>query len=154
MAYNKTTDFAAKDALPAGDTNKIVRGSEINAEFVNIQSAFSSVNSELSSLSSVATSGAYSDLSGTPTIPSAQSTAYSAVGTYVQAYHYGSDATTPSPGGTISGTYLRATSSGGGGWSAAAGAALPGTWRLMGYTYPPTAASVQADRTSLYVRIS
>ena len=37
MAYNKTTDFAAKDALPAGDTNKIVRGSEINAEFANIQ---------------------------------------------------------------------------------------------------------------------
>ena len=26
--YTKTTDFAAKDTLPGGDTNKVIRGSE------------------------------------------------------------------------------------------------------------------------------
>ena len=31
--YTKTTDFAAKDSLPSGDTAKIVRGTEINDEF-------------------------------------------------------------------------------------------------------------------------
>jgi hypothetical protein len=149
MAYNKTTDFAAKDALPAGDTNKIVRGSEINAEFVNIQSAFSSVNSELSSLSSVATSGAYSDLSGTPTIPSAQSTAYSAVGTYIQGYHY--IGAVPAAGGTFPGSSLRSSTAAGTRWSAAAGAALPGTWRLMGEIYK---GGSTAEATAVWVRIS
>ena len=31
--YTKTTNFAVKDTLPSGDTNKIVRGTEIDAEF-------------------------------------------------------------------------------------------------------------------------
>lgn len=31
--YTKTTDFEAKDSLPSGDTNKIVRGAEIDDEF-------------------------------------------------------------------------------------------------------------------------
>ena len=34
--YTKTTDFAAKDALPSGNAAKIVKGSEIDAEFDNI----------------------------------------------------------------------------------------------------------------------
>ena len=37
--YSKSVDFAAKDALPSGDSNKIVKGSEINAEFNAIQTA-------------------------------------------------------------------------------------------------------------------
>jgi hypothetical protein len=37
--YTKTTNFASKDSLPSGDTNKIVRGSEINTEFDNIATA-------------------------------------------------------------------------------------------------------------------
>ena len=152
MAYNKTTDFAAKDALPAGDTNKIVRGSEINAEFANIQSAFSTVNSELSGLASVATSGAYSDLSGTPTIPAAQSTAYSAVGTYVLAYYYAAIHNPPSTGATIAGTYLRPTSAAGSPFDAATSAALPGTWRNMGKT--SAGQSPQDLNVSIYVRIS
>lgn len=39
MAYTKTTDFAAKDALLTGDPNKIVRGTEIDAEFDAIETA-------------------------------------------------------------------------------------------------------------------
>jgi len=31
--YTKTTNFAVKDTLPSGDTNKIVKGTEIDAEF-------------------------------------------------------------------------------------------------------------------------
>jgi hypothetical protein len=35
--YTKLTDFAGKDALSAGDTNKIVRGTEFETEFVKQQ---------------------------------------------------------------------------------------------------------------------
>ena len=31
--YTKTTNFGAKDTLPSGDTNKIIRGSEFDTEF-------------------------------------------------------------------------------------------------------------------------
>ena len=34
--YTKTTYFAAKDALASGNSNKIVRGTEIDTEFNNI----------------------------------------------------------------------------------------------------------------------
>jgi len=39
--YTKTTDFAAKDTLPGGDTNKVVRGSEFETEFDAISTAIS-----------------------------------------------------------------------------------------------------------------
>ena len=37
--YSKTVNFAAKDSLSTGDSNKIVRGTEINTEFDNIATA-------------------------------------------------------------------------------------------------------------------
>ncbi len=37
--YTKTTNFAAKDSLPSGNSGKIVKGSEIDTEFNNIQTA-------------------------------------------------------------------------------------------------------------------
>jgi hypothetical protein len=37
--YTQSTNFATKDALPSGDPLKIVKGTEINTEFVNIQTA-------------------------------------------------------------------------------------------------------------------
>jgi hypothetical protein len=40
--YTKTVNFAAKDALPSGDTGKIVKGTEINIEFANIETAIAS----------------------------------------------------------------------------------------------------------------
>lgn len=40
--YTKATNFANKDTLPSGDTGKIVKGSEIDAEFVAIQTAVNS----------------------------------------------------------------------------------------------------------------
>ena len=37
--YTKLTDFAAKDSLPSGNANKIVKGTEINDEFQAIEDA-------------------------------------------------------------------------------------------------------------------
>lgn len=37
--YTKSTDFAAKDSLPSGDSGKIIRGSEFEVEFDNIAKA-------------------------------------------------------------------------------------------------------------------
>jgi hypothetical protein len=37
--YTKTTNFAAKDSLPSGNANKIVKGTEIDTEFDNIATA-------------------------------------------------------------------------------------------------------------------
>ena len=37
--YTKTTNFTAKDSLPSGDTNKIIRGTEFDVEFNAISTA-------------------------------------------------------------------------------------------------------------------
>lgn len=50
--YTKSTDFASKDALPTGDPSKIIKGTEINTEFANIQVA---VNSKANSASATLT---------------------------------------------------------------------------------------------------
>lgn len=60
--YTKSTDFASKDALLSGDPNKIVKGSELDDEFDNIQTA---VNSKADANSAT--------LTGTPTAPTASS---------------------------------------------------------------------------------
>jgi hypothetical protein len=58
--YSKLTNFTAKDSLPTGDANKIIKGTEIDAEFVAISSA---ITSKANSVSPV--------LTGTPTAPTA-----------------------------------------------------------------------------------
>ena len=57
--YTKSTNFAIKDSLISGDPAKIVKGTEIDTELVNIQSA---VNSKRDSASSVSLS---TEVSGT-----------------------------------------------------------------------------------------
>ena len=42
MNYTKTTNFAAKDALAPGNASKVVKGTEIDTEFTNIQTAITS----------------------------------------------------------------------------------------------------------------
>ena len=37
--YSKTTNFAVKDTLASGTPAKIIKGSEINSEFDNIQTS-------------------------------------------------------------------------------------------------------------------
>lgn len=58
--YSITTDFAAKDSLSTGDSNKIVKGSEITAELQAIRTA---VNSKADTSSPT--------LTGTPLAPTA-----------------------------------------------------------------------------------
>ena len=58
--YSKLTNFTAKDSLPTGDSNKIIKGTEIDAEFVAIASA---ITSKANSASPV--------LTGTPAAPTA-----------------------------------------------------------------------------------
>lgn len=58
--YTKSTDFASKDALLSGDPNKVVKGSELDDEFDNIQTA---VNSKADANSAT--------LTGVPTTPTA-----------------------------------------------------------------------------------
>ena len=59
-SYTKSTNFATKDTLTSGDPLKIVKGTEINTEFDNIQTA---VNSKADTASPTFT--------GTVTIPTA-----------------------------------------------------------------------------------
>ena len=42
--YTKAVDFAAKDALATGDANKLVKGTEIDAEFSAIETAVNSIS--------------------------------------------------------------------------------------------------------------
>lgn len=58
--YTKATNFATKDTLPTGDSNKIVKGTEIDNEFNSISGAISS-KADLASPS----------FTGTPTAPTA-----------------------------------------------------------------------------------
>jgi flagellar basal body L-ring protein FlgH len=39
MNYTKSTNFAAKDALISGNAAKVVKGTELDTEFTNIQTA-------------------------------------------------------------------------------------------------------------------
>jgi len=58
--YSKLTNFTAKDSLPTGDSNKIIKGTEIDAEFVAISSAITSKANNASPT-----------LTGTPLAPTA-----------------------------------------------------------------------------------
>ena len=60
--YTKLVNFSAKDALPSGDAAKLVKGTEIDTEFTNIQTA---VNTKADTASPA--------LTGTPTAPTAAS---------------------------------------------------------------------------------
>jgi hypothetical protein len=56
--YTKSTNFATKDALSSGNALKIVKGTEIDTEFNNIQTAIAT-KADLTSPA----------LTGTPTAP-------------------------------------------------------------------------------------
>lgn len=46
--YAKTTNFAAKDALVSGNPAKVVKGTELNTEFDNIETAVSTKSNKAS----------------------------------------------------------------------------------------------------------
>lgn len=58
--YNKSTNFTTKDTLPSGNSQKLVKGTELDIEFTNIASAIASkANADSAALT------------GTPTAPTA-----------------------------------------------------------------------------------
>lgn len=78
--YTKSTDFASKDTLPSGDSAKIVRGTEIDAEFEAIETAVAT-KYDSSSTIPVANGG-----TGDTTAAGARTNLGLVIGTNVQAY--------------------------------------------------------------------
>jgi len=68
--YAPTTNFTVKDNLPSGNPAKIIKGSEINTEFTNVQTA---VNSKSNTISPTFT--------GTVTLPTLVVTGAATIGT-------------------------------------------------------------------------
>jgi isoaspartyl peptidase/L-asparaginase-like protein (Ntn-hydrolase superfamily) len=65
--YTKTTNFATKDSLPSGNAAKIVRGTEIDAEFNNIQIASATKADSANATLTGTTTAVTLDVSGTLT---------------------------------------------------------------------------------------
>ena len=65
--YTKTTNFATKDSLPSGNAAKIVRGTEIDAEFNNIQIASATKADSANATLTGTTTAVTVDVSGTLT---------------------------------------------------------------------------------------
>jgi hypothetical protein len=68
--YSKTTNFAVKDTLQSGNPAKIIKGSEINSEFDNIQVAVATKSDTASPT-----------FTGTVTMPTLEVTGTATVGT-------------------------------------------------------------------------
>lgn len=124
--YVKATDFASKDTLVSGDPNKIVKGTEINTEFVNIATAISS-KADLSSPTFTGTPSAPTASAGTGTTQLATTAFVTAERTNIATL---TNKTLTSPvintptisGGSVSGITDLAVADGGTGASTAAGA--------------------------------
>jgi len=96
--YTKSTDFASKDTLPSGDSAKIVRGTEIDAEFEAIETAISSKYDSGSTVP-VASGG-----TGSTTAAGARTNLGLVIGTDVQAYD--ADLVTLGAGGSSARSFL------------------------------------------------
>ena len=100
--YTKSTNFTAKDSLPTGDTNKVIRGSEFDTEFDAIQTAV----------------GTKSDLAGPTFTGTATFDNITATGTV---NFTGGSVTTNIDGGTIDGVTIGGTTAGAGTFTTVAG---------------------------------
>lgn len=96
--YTKSTNFTAKDSLPTGDTNKVIRGSEFDTEFDAIQTAV----------------GTKSDLAGPTFTGTATFDGITATGTV---NFTGGSVTTNIDGGTIDGVTIGGATPGAGTFS-------------------------------------
>ena len=74
ITYTITTNYGSKDALPSGDLNKVIKGSEFTTEFNAIQTAFN-----------LAAPVASPTFTGTVTIPTAAVTTFTLGGVTVTA---------------------------------------------------------------------
>ena len=96
--YTKSTNFTAKDSLPTGDTNKVIRGTEFDTEFNAISTAISTK----------------SDLAGPTFTGTATFDGITATGTV---NFTGGSVTTNIDGGTIDGVTIGGSSAGAGTFS-------------------------------------
>lgn len=64
--YTKTTNFGAKDTLPSGDSQKIIRGTEFDTEFNNVATAIAT-KLEVDGSNNLAISGTFSSTKLIPT---------------------------------------------------------------------------------------
>ena len=101
--YTKTTNFAAKDSLPSGNSGKIVKGSEIDTEFNNIATAVATkANIAAPTLTGTVTlTGLLSVPDGTANSPSFTSTGDTNVGLFFS----GTDTMAFTAGGTSQVTF-------------------------------------------------
>jgi hypothetical protein len=103
--YTKSTNFTAKDSLPTGDTNKVIRGSEFDTEFNAIQTAVGT-KADLAGPTFTGTA-TFANLTGTGTINFTGAT-ISSLGTVT---------TADINGGTIDGVTIGSSSAGAGTFS-------------------------------------
>ena len=101
--YTKTTNFAAKDSLPSGNSGKIVKGSEIDTEFNNIATAVATkANIAAPTLTGTVTlTGLLSVPDGTASSPSFTNTGDTNVGLFFS----GTDTMAFTAGGTSQVTF-------------------------------------------------
>jgi hypothetical protein len=103
--YTKSTNFTAKDSLPTGDTNKVIRGAEFDTEF-NAISVAVATKSDLAGPTFTGTA-TFADLTGTGTINFTGATVS----------NLGTVTTADINGGTIDGVTIGGSSAGAGTFS-------------------------------------
>ena len=69
MSYTKLTDFAAKDALLSGNPSKLLRGTEIDAEFTSIAADSVSKDATIALKSATSTTVTKTSTTGAALIP-------------------------------------------------------------------------------------